>query len=412
MVSFKEAAYRILNKSEEPLSTKEITDLAIEEGLIDTIGKTPEATMGAQIYTDILKNKNTLFIKVGKGLFSLKNKDSVSSSLILIEKQNDKVRKALKDRLHNMDPNHFEYLISDLLKKIGYENVEVTKRSNDGGIDITCELTMGGLTNVKTAIQVKRFKNKVTNKIIAQLRGHSQFNQRGLVITTSDFTPNAIKEAKDVNKLSVSLVNGNKLLDLMFKYEVGVKKEEKIIYSLDTDYFESEDSTLKKAISSNKNRSTWPLPGGINNYINTLNNFLEILSSGFDTKKKLISWYMKNFNVNSETTAYGYIHVPKNMGLIDIKNGKYFLTEDGKKYLKSKDLSLLYETISKNIFAFDEILEFLKTSKEPKNEQDILNYLNENFDAKWESFAQTTFRLNWLLNLNKIKKTDEGYLIK
>ena len=49
MVSFKKAAYEILKKSDRPLSPKEITDKAVQEGLIKSEGQTPEATMGAQL---------------------------------------------------------------------------------------------------------------------------------------------------------------------------------------------------------------------------------------------------------------------------------------------------------------------------------------------------------------------------
>ena len=78
--------------------------------------------------------------------------------------------------------------------------------------------------------------------------------------------------------------------------------------------------------------------------------------------------------------------------------------------LESQDLDLLYDTISKNILAFDDIVEFMKTSEEVQSEQSILVFLKENFDIEWSTFAQVNFRLIWLLNLGKIKKTNDGYL--
>jgi hypothetical protein len=68
--SFKEAAIRILERFSEPKTAKEITDIAIEEGLLETSGAIPEATMAAQIYLDINNNKGTSFKKVGRGLLS------------------------------------------------------------------------------------------------------------------------------------------------------------------------------------------------------------------------------------------------------------------------------------------------------------------------------------------------------
>ena len=99
------------------------------------------------------------------------------------------------------------------------------------------------------------------------------------------------------------------------------------------------------------------------------------------------------------------------MGLISFKDGKCNLTEEGEQYLNTKDLNFLYETISKNILAFDDIYQYLKTVKEPQNEEQILDYLKENFDIEWSTFAQVNFRLLWLKNLKKIKNTDQGYTV-
>jgi HJR/Mrr/RecB family endonuclease len=413
MVSFKQAALQILEKSEEPLTAKEITDIALQEGLVETDGKTPEATMGAQLYVDIIKNKESPFLQVGRGKFTLKNqKDSVSSPLVIIENHNEKVKKEFKEMLHQMDPYQFEHFIGDLLKKIGYEDVVVTKSSGDGGIDVVANLTVGGITSVKTVVQVKRFRNNIPGKVITQLRGSAENDQRGLVITTSDFTKDAIKESNAPFKMPVSLVNGNKLIKLIFEHGVGIKKEEEEIYSIDNDYFQSETSTLRKMSSSDKKMSMWPLPGGNDNYIDTLNKFLKAIENGTNNKTDLINWYKNNFeNVQSDRTSEGYIFVPKSMGLIEIKEGIYYLTEEGKKYIETKDLNLLYNLISKNIFAFEEIYEFLKSSNEPKKESEIYEFLKENLDVQWTTLAQTNFRILWLVNLNKIKKVEGGYLL-
>jgi HJR/Mrr/RecB family endonuclease len=411
--SFKEAAVKILERFSEPKTAKEITDIALEEGLLDTFGVTPEATMAAQIYLDINNNKNTVFKKIGRGLFTLiTKKESANSPHLIIYNQNQLVQKELKDRLLSMDPFQFEYLVADLLQKIGYENVNVTKRSGDKGIDINANLTVGGITNVKTVIQVKRYgiNNKIDGKIIAQLRGSSEVDQRGLVITTSEFQKSAIEEAKASNKMPVSLVNGDKLIELLIKYGVGIKKDQLTILSIDNQYFENETSSNEKNNDSEKSRSIWPLPGGIYSYIDTLDKLLETIKNGTIDKKGLISWVINTFeNVRSEKTSWGYINVPKNMGLIVFIDGKCQLTEAGKKYLSSKDLNFLYETISKNILAFDDIYQFLKTAKEPQNEEQILDYLKENFDIEWTTYAQVNFRLLWLENLKKIKNTDKGY---
>jgi restriction endonuclease Mrr len=413
-LSFKQAAVQILESVNEPLTAKEITEHAMQKGLLSTEGATPEATMAAQLYVDIRRNNKTKFKKIGKGKFSLiKQTESVTTPLLLIEKQNTLVNAALMKKLYEIDPFQFEYLIADLLKEIGYENVEVTRRSGDKGIDINGNLTMDGITNVKTVIQVKRFKkgNNISGSIITQLRGSAEVDQRGLVITTSDFTKDAVSEAIAPNKMPVSLVNGEKLLALLIKYEIGIKKENIPVYSLNNEYFENEEYIEERAKSSDKNKAVWPLPGGNNAYIETLNRYLEEVSQGGNSREKLVKWYMATFdNVNSEKSANGYINVPRSFALTSLKNGLICLTDDGQEFLKSKDISFLYNTIASNVLAFDEIVEFLHSSGEPQSEQSVLEFVNENFEVDWKTSAQVNYRLLWLMNLGKIAKTDKGYI--
>ena len=75
-MNFKQAAYHVLKDAGRPLSAKEITQIALKEGLITTDGKTPSATMGAVIYADIKQKKEkSLFVKVKSGLFGLREWD-------------------------------------------------------------------------------------------------------------------------------------------------------------------------------------------------------------------------------------------------------------------------------------------------------------------------------------------------
>jgi len=414
-LSFKKAASKVLEMNPLPLSAADIARIAIESGLIDTVGATPEATMGAQIYVDIKKNKNSDFINVGKGLFSLKKKNAiVDSPLLFIENKNELTKNKLKEILHTMDPFQFEYLVADLLQKIGYEDINVTKKSGDKGIDIVANLSIGGITSVKTVIQVKRYAplNKINGAVITQLRGSAEVGQRGLVITTSDFTKDGVDEAQAPNKMPVSLVNGEKRIQLLIKHGVGIKREEIVVFSLDDSYFQNPSSEVEGKNDTSKSRSIWPLPGGIYNFLGTLNLFLESILNGNDTRKKIISWYINNFeNVKSEATTQGYINVPKNMGLISYENGFYKLTDDGKEYFNTGNIDFLYEVITKNVLAFGDIFEYIKTSYTPVGEEDIMTYLKENFDIEWTTFAQVNFRLLWLINLKKISKLNGNYSI-
>jgi len=71
-MNFKQAAIAVLRTANTPLHSEEITTRAIEQGLLETEGKTPEATMAAQLYTDIKqKGGRSAFVQEGKNIFGL-----------------------------------------------------------------------------------------------------------------------------------------------------------------------------------------------------------------------------------------------------------------------------------------------------------------------------------------------------
>lgn len=49
-MTFLEAAEVVLRKAQAPLTVREITEIALRRGLLETHGKTPEATMSAALY--------------------------------------------------------------------------------------------------------------------------------------------------------------------------------------------------------------------------------------------------------------------------------------------------------------------------------------------------------------------------
>lgn len=407
-LSFKDAAVKILEEAGTPLSADQITNIAIENEWINTSGKTPQATMAAILYTDSGK-----FKKVGKNQFILKEtKELITTPLLAIENQNQTVRKKLKEKLLEMDPFLFEQLVGELLTRIGYENVEVTQKSGDKGIDVTADLTAGGLTNIHTAIQVKRYKegNNISGRVVTQLRGSAAVGQRGLIITTSKFTKDAISEAKATNKTPIALIDGEKLLDLMIQHKVGVKDEIVSVLSIDNDFFE-EQFQQPSLYSSSQNKALWILPGGMDDFQNSLIRILDFISSNNPSKEEFIKWIISSFNnISSHKTANTHILNLSNIGLIQIRKNKIEISDSGKKYRATKSSEVLFNIIGENILAFSQIVDFLKSAKSPQTETEIWKFITDNFDVDWGTKTQVSFRLSWLIALQKIKKENGYYL--
>ncbi|KOS07571.1 restriction endonuclease [Flavobacterium akiainvivens] len=143
----------------------------------------------------------------------------------------------LLEKLKEIDPYYFEKVILILLKKMGYGDFIETTKSSDGGIDGVINEDKLGLD--KIYIQAKRFtENKVREKDIRNFIGAmSGDTNKGVFVTTSLFDKGAEEKAKNAHH-KIILIDGNKLVDLMHEYNVGVQiKATYEIKHLDEDFF-------------------------------------------------------------------------------------------------------------------------------------------------------------------------------
>ena len=122
----------------------------------------------------------------------------------------------------------FEKFLKPFLTTNGLDEVTVTRRTRDGGIDLIGKRRgLGGFSNeddVKYYVQAKRNnpKNKVDVKKIRELRGVMPSGTKRLFITTSDFTKNAKEEALKDSFRPIILINGKRLIDNCIDNELGM----------------------------------------------------------------------------------------------------------------------------------------------------------------------------------------------
>lgn len=113
-------------------------------------------------------------------------------------------RKQLSDVLQNMDPYGFERLAQRVLRECGFVQVEVTKKSGDGGIDGTGKLKINGIFSFNVAFQCKRYKGAVSAGDIRDFRGSLTTDiEKGVFITTGVFTKAAREEASNPGKQQI-----------------------------------------------------------------------------------------------------------------------------------------------------------------------------------------------------------------
>jgi restriction system protein len=75
------------------------------------------------------------------------------------------------------------------------------------------------------AIQVKKWKlkNNIQSPVVQQVRGSLGAHEQGLIITSSDFSDGAIKEAAQPDKTPIALMNGEQLVMLLMEHGIGIK---------------------------------------------------------------------------------------------------------------------------------------------------------------------------------------------
>lgn len=84
--SWKNAIIAVLTDSKQPLHYREITERILAGGLKTTDGATPDATVGAIITVSIKHDGSASpFIKVGKGIFALRNQTVEQASFVEAE---------------------------------------------------------------------------------------------------------------------------------------------------------------------------------------------------------------------------------------------------------------------------------------------------------------------------------------
>ena len=133
-------------------------------------------------------------------------------------------REELMATLLNMEPSAFERLVQRLLRESGFIQVEVTGRSGDGGVDGKGIMRLAGLLSFHVIFQCKRYKGAVSASQVRDFRGAMVGRaDKGLLITTGNFTKDAMREATRDGAPAIDLIDGEQLVDRLKELTLGVQ---------------------------------------------------------------------------------------------------------------------------------------------------------------------------------------------
>ena len=161
----------------------------------------------------------------------------------LVEQNREQVRSRLKREISQLTPAGFERFCRVLLQALGFDSVEVTRASADGGIDGFGDFRQGAV-RIRSAFQAKRWAadRTVGRPEIDRFRGAIQGEfDHGVFLTTSRFS----REAKDTSikrgAITILLLDGDAIADAMTQHGLGVRTEPVHLYDLDDEFFDFEE---------------------------------------------------------------------------------------------------------------------------------------------------------------------------
>ena len=138
--------------------------------------------------------------------------------------------------LQSLPASGFERFCQRLLRESGFQEVAITGRSGDGGIDGIGILQVNALVSFKVLFQCKKYAGTVNPSQVRDFRGAMMGRaDKGIILTTGSFTSEAQREALRDGVPPIELVDGERLVAMLEDLELGVSPVK--AYRIDPEFF-------------------------------------------------------------------------------------------------------------------------------------------------------------------------------
>ena len=125
-------------------------------------------------------------------------------------------RPQVLELMQSLSPAGFEELCQAILREAGFNEVVVTGRTGDQGIDGHGTLLVNPLVSFRVLFQCKRWK---VRDFRCAMAGRAD---KGIIITTGTFTAEARREGSRDGVPPIELIDDDKLIDMLEALELGL----------------------------------------------------------------------------------------------------------------------------------------------------------------------------------------------
>ena len=241
-----------INEIHRESRTKLNYRLAWARNYLKRIDLIENSSRGVWALTEI--GKNTKEVDKEKVKKTVIKKDKQERSHKSIEKENDiptnhEKTEEIQDfdwqdklikTIREITPDQFERLCQRLLRELGFINVVVTGRTNDGGIDGKGIYKIGSVLSFHVVFQANRYQGSVSTSVIRDFRGAmSGRADKGLILTTGSFTREAKKESVRDGAVPIDLIDGNEFAERLKNLSLGVELEMVENVKINSDWFKN-----------------------------------------------------------------------------------------------------------------------------------------------------------------------------
>jgi restriction endonuclease Mrr len=248
---FAQAAYTVLRERRAPMTLSALSEAIMERRLVRFHTRDAVGTLRAALVNDnhlrAQRRARPLFASYEQGRWGLTDWGLTEANLrreqqitALAEECEQDTLRALGEALVGVSNEALEQLVVQLLDRMGYRNVKVSKRSAEGDVFFTADVRQG-FRETRVCVQMTGHREPLAQSAVVELRGtlHHYAASEGVILHLGEVTREAVDESREARLAPIAVLDRAHLAKTLLAHEIGVKRVYAPILLVDTAFVDA-----------------------------------------------------------------------------------------------------------------------------------------------------------------------------